>query len=103
MKLFSFLFVFIMFSRTRNNSCITGAFKNIENHIHKQPDPKKLPVDHTKFCSVRGSSSRSRDTQRSIRLLSHCAARAYRQVYVVSPTEQCLGVWGTGCKVPQPW
>ena len=29
-----------------------GAFPNIENHIHKQPDPDKLPVGHTNICSM---------------------------------------------------
>ena len=40
-----------------------GAFKNIENYIHKQPDPEQLPEGHTNICSVRGSNPRH-DTQR---------------------------------------
>ena len=27
-------------------------------HIHKQPDPEQLSVDHTHICSVRGSNLR---------------------------------------------
>ena len=41
-----------------NYSCIVGALTNIENHIHKQPDPEQLHVAHTNICSVRGSNPR---------------------------------------------
>ena len=41
--------LFFTFSYTTNNSCIVDAFANIENHIHKQPDPEQLPAGHTFF------------------------------------------------------
>ena len=59
-----FLFIFMNFEAKNfapsiNNFFIIGGVTNIENHIYKQPDPEKLPVDHTNICLfVRGSNPR---------------------------------------------
>ena len=41
---------------TGNNSCIVGAFTNIESHIQTLPELEKLPVGLANSCPMRGSN-----------------------------------------------
>ena len=52
-----------------------GAFTNIQNHIHKQPDSEKFPVGHTNICSVRGSNPLHAAQQSIAQPLRHSCRR----------------------------
>ena len=43
---------------SKNNSCTVGAFTNIENHIHKQPDQEQLPYKYLFLAGIEPTSPR---------------------------------------------
>ena len=83
-------YFFLLLPRTRNYSWVEGAFRNIQNDIHKQPDRTN------NICSVRESNLHSSGS------LSHCGNRAdRRQLLFWLFRKPIIKKKNTRCIVPQ--